>query len=83
MRTLAHWSPTRSTRRKRSGTGWHEDWSLTALGFLETSLGNYDAALNALEPLLSRYGAVAEPHRDLRGVVCARRGGGDDRVGPR
>ena len=25
---------------KRSGTGWHEDWSLTALGFLETSLGN-------------------------------------------
>jgi DNA-binding CsgD family transcriptional regulator len=41
---------------KRSGTGWHEDWSLTALGFLETSLGNYDAALGALEPLLTRCG---------------------------
>jgi DNA-binding CsgD family transcriptional regulator len=40
----------------RSGTGWHGDWSVTALGFLETSLGNYDAALAALEPLLSRYG---------------------------
>ena len=40
---------------KRSGTAWHEDWALTALGFLETSLGNYEAALNALEPLLSRF----------------------------
>ena len=44
--------PIYQTRSKRSGTGWHEDWSLTALGFLETSLGNYEAALNALEPLL-------------------------------
>ncbi len=40
---------------KRSGTGWHDDWSVTALGFLETSLRNYDAALNALEPLLSKF----------------------------
>jgi DNA-binding CsgD family transcriptional regulator len=40
---------------KRSGTAWHEDWSLTALGLLEVSLGNYGAALNALEPLLSRH----------------------------
>ena len=39
---------------KRSGTGWHVDWSVTALGFLETSLGDYEAALSALEPLLSR-----------------------------
>jgi ATP/maltotriose-dependent transcriptional regulator MalT len=46
---------------KRSGTGWHEEWSLTALGFLETSLGNYDAALNALEPLLSRYWPSPNP----------------------
>lgn len=46
---------------KRSGTGWHDDWSLTALGFLETSLGNYAAALNALEPLLSRYGPSPNP----------------------
>lgn len=46
---------------KRSGTGWHDDWSSTALGFLETSLGNYAAALNALEPLLSRYASSPNP----------------------
>jgi DNA-binding NarL/FixJ family response regulator len=46
---------------KRSGAWWHEDWSLTALGFLETSLGNYEAAVNALEPLLSRYGPSPDP----------------------
>jgi DNA-binding CsgD family transcriptional regulator len=46
---------------KLSGTGWHEEWSITALGFLETSLGNYDAALNALAPLLSRCGPSANP----------------------
>jgi DNA-binding CsgD family transcriptional regulator len=46
---------------KRSGTSWHDDWSLTALGFLETSLGNYAAALNALEPLLSRYRRSPNP----------------------
>ena len=40
---------------KRSGTPWHEEWALTMLGFLETSLGNYEAALNALEPLLARF----------------------------
>ncbi len=45
---------------KRSGSAWHEDWALTASGFLETSLGNYQAALNALEPLLSRFATV--PH---------------------
>jgi DNA-binding NarL/FixJ family response regulator len=46
---------------KRNGTGWHVEWSLTALGFLETSLGNYEAALKALEPLLSRYGPSPNP----------------------
>jgi DNA-binding CsgD family transcriptional regulator len=45
---------------KRSGTRWLEDWSITALGFLETSLGNYDAALRALEPLLSRHAAAPD-----------------------
>jgi DNA-binding CsgD family transcriptional regulator len=40
---------------KRSGTAWHEDWTLTALGFLEVSLGNYDAAVDSLQPLLSRH----------------------------
>ena len=46
---------------KRSGTGWHDDWSLTALGFLETSLGNYGAAVNALQPLLSRFDPAFYP----------------------
>jgi len=40
---------------KRSGTAWHEDWALTALGLLEVSLGNYAAAVDSLQPLLSRY----------------------------
>lgn len=39
---------------RRSGTAWHEDWTLTALGFLEVSLGNYGAAMDFLEPLVSR-----------------------------
>jgi DNA-binding NarL/FixJ family response regulator len=46
---------------KRSGTSWHDDWSLTAQGFLETSLGNYGAALNALEPLLARFDPSSYP----------------------
>jgi DNA-binding CsgD family transcriptional regulator len=40
---------------KRSGTAWHEDWALTALGLLEVSLGNYEAAVDSLQPLLSRH----------------------------
>ena len=40
---------------KRSGTAWHEGWALTAVGFLEVSLGNYGAAVDALQPLLSAY----------------------------
>lgn len=40
---------------KRSGTAWHEDWALTALGFLEVSLGNYGAAVDSLAPLLARF----------------------------
>lgn len=40
---------------KRSGTAWHEHWSLTALGLLEVSLGNFNAAVNALAPLMSRH----------------------------
>ncbi|MGE2719174.1 AAA family ATPase [Mycolicibacterium celeriflavum] len=39
---------------RRSGTAWHEDWALTALGFLEVSLGNYSAVMDYLEPLVSR-----------------------------
>ena len=44
---------------RRSGTTWHEEWSLTALGFLETSLGNHGAALQTLEPMLSRFGPAS------------------------
>ncbi|KUI33643.1 LuxR family transcriptional regulator [Mycobacterium sp. IS-1590] len=40
---------------RRSGTAWHEDWALSALGFLEVSLGNYGAAMEVLEALLSRF----------------------------
>jgi DNA-binding CsgD family transcriptional regulator/tetratricopeptide (TPR) repeat protein len=40
---------------KRNGTAWHEDWALTALGLLEVSLGNYAAAMDSLQPLLSRH----------------------------
>ena len=34
-------------------------WSTTVLGFLEVSLGNYDAALKVLEPLLSTLDTAA------------------------
>ncbi|ODQ95725.1 AAA family ATPase [Mycolicibacterium holsaticum] len=40
---------------KVSGTAWHEDQANAALGLLELSLGNYDAAVNTLEPLMSRH----------------------------
>lgn len=40
---------------KVSGTAWHEDQANTALGLLEVSLGNYEAAVNTLEPLMSRH----------------------------
>ncbi|MGE2689682.1 AAA family ATPase [Mycolicibacterium pulveris] len=40
---------------KVSGTAWHEDQARTALGLLELSLGNYDAAVNTLEQLMSRH----------------------------
>ena len=34
-------------------------WPTTTLGFLEVSLGNYDAALTALRPLLSKFEVLA------------------------
>jgi DNA-binding CsgD family transcriptional regulator len=40
---------------KRCGTVWHDDWLRTALGFLETSLGNYGAAVDTLQPLAARF----------------------------
>jgi DNA-binding CsgD family transcriptional regulator len=38
---------------QRSGTFRVSQWATTALGFLEVSLGNYAAALDTLQPLLS------------------------------
>jgi DNA-binding CsgD family transcriptional regulator len=40
---------------KRCGTVWHDEWTRTALGFFETSLMNYEAAVDALEPLVARF----------------------------
>lgn len=40
---------------KVNGTAWHEDQANTALALLEVSLGNYEAAVNTLEPLMSRH----------------------------
>jgi DNA-binding NarL/FixJ family response regulator len=44
----------------RSGSNMLLAWQRTALGFLEVSLGNHDAALDALRPLLDMH--AAEPH---------------------
>ena len=41
----------------QGGTHFTMAWPATALGFLEVSLGNYDAALTALRPLLSKFQA--------------------------
>ena len=38
----------------RSGSQLLEAWTVAALGFLEVSLGNYQAAANVFEPLLGR-----------------------------
>jgi DNA-binding CsgD family transcriptional regulator len=42
---------------QRSGTFRLTQWAITALGFLEVSLGNYVAALEALQPVLSAFDA--------------------------
>ncbi|SEH67927.1 regulatory protein, luxR family [Mycolicibacterium rutilum] len=40
---------------ERSGTAWHRDWTVTAHGLLEVSLGNYAAAVGSLQPLIDRF----------------------------
>jgi DNA-binding CsgD family transcriptional regulator/tetratricopeptide (TPR) repeat protein len=45
---------------RQSGSELLTAWTMAALGFLEVSLGNYQAAINALEPLLDR--VVAAPN---------------------
>ncbi|WP_051073808.1 LuxR family transcriptional regulator [Mycobacterium sp. JS623] len=40
---------------KRTGAAWHQDWTRTAVGFLEVSVGNHADAVDSLQPLLSRY----------------------------
>ena len=42
----------------RNGDYFDMAWPATALGFLEVSVGNYDAALTALRPLLSKFEAI-------------------------
>ena len=43
------------TMHQRCGARMLAEWPITILGFLEVSLGNYEAALTTLQPLLSRY----------------------------
>jgi DNA-binding CsgD family transcriptional regulator len=45
---------------RQSGSQQLTAWTVAVLGFLEISLGNYDAAITALEPLLDR--VTAAPH---------------------
>jgi DNA-binding CsgD family transcriptional regulator len=45
---------------RQSGSELLTAWTVAVLGFLEVSLGNYQAAMNALEPLLAR--VVAAPN---------------------
>ena len=50
------------------------------LGFLEVSLGNYEAALTALEPLIPSFDAGRQRRRSRRRIRSRRRRG-DDRLG--
>ncbi|MDT5357143.1 MAG: hypothetical protein QOJ56_5675, partial [Mycobacterium sp.] len=45
---------------RRCGSYRLAEWPITILGFLEVSLGNYRAALTALQPLLSHLDAAPE-----------------------
>jgi DNA-binding CsgD family transcriptional regulator len=45
---------------ERSGSRRLAEWVTTGLGFLEVSLGNWDAALAALQPLLSTHRAMPD-----------------------
>ena len=45
---------------ERSSSRRLAEWVITGLGFLEISLGNWDAALSALQPLLAMHQAVPE-----------------------
>src|SRR3569833_2801651 len=45
---------------ERSGSRRLAEWVITGLGFLEISLGNWHAALSALQPLLVMHHAVPD-----------------------
>lgn len=45
---------------ERSGSRRLAEWVITALGFLEVSVGNWDAALTALQPLLAMHRAAPD-----------------------
>ncbi|MGV0849766.1 AAA family ATPase [Mycolicibacterium phlei] len=40
---------------EQSGIAWHVFWTITAAGFLEVSLANFEAAADTLAPLLARF----------------------------
>ncbi len=52
---------------RRCGPNLLTAWPTAIVGFLEVSLGNYDAALTALEPLLS----AADPRSDATEIFTA------------
>jgi hypothetical protein len=54
---------------QRCGSSRMAEWPVTSLGFLEVSLGNHRAALNALEPLLSMLGATPDPPTEIIGAT--------------
>jgi DNA-binding NarL/FixJ family response regulator len=45
---------------ERSGSRRLAEWVITGLGFLEVSLGNWDAALTALQPLVAMHQSVPD-----------------------
>lgn len=53
---------------QRCGSSRMAEWTITSLGFLEVSLGNYQAALTALEPLMSMFAATPHPPTEIIGA---------------
>ena len=85
-RSGARWPPLRRprargpSRRRRGdsrpvgacGSNLFAVWPITIIGFLEVSLGNYQAALTVLEPLLATLAYGTERDGDRRRVIRPR-----------
>jgi ATP/maltotriose-dependent transcriptional regulator MalT len=54
---------------QRCGSSRMAEWPVTSLGFLEVSQGDHQAALTALEPLLSMFGATPDPSTEIIGAT--------------